>query len=473
MILAPSSEVSAEVSAVALFLGSTELTTVERPIDGLPDRGELDSVLLAPRVGDDWMGWLAACRGRMRASGRIAVLIDNRFHQRLARLRRPGSRRGSAGSASSSLAAVRAALRRAGFAGERVYAVSPSAERPLAMHPWSWSDTWRAPALLVCAAASDSAPPMLLDQAALALERLQHGAAETAAQATRVAHSPREKSIALVQGRTARYVVRIARSTVMDEDESRSYRLLETMQANPRVAALVPRPLGAVTIGPLAFYAQSHLDGMPLSRVLRRSNRGKFLAQAQTFLNCLNPDLANSAPRFCPGPAAAELSRPMIDFALSYVTDHKLRQRAAKLVSEPLASECVRLGIVHGDFGMGNLLVEGERITGVIDWEAARPLGLPVLDAFNYLDSAHRCCEPNQSIVDLLPALAGRAAWPVADEIDFLARTFERCGIDFLHRQACAVLYALFHFGPQLRFADRFPEPIRRMEAALHRVVMQ
>ena len=43
----------------------------------------------------------------------------------------------------------------------------------------------------------------------------------------------------------------------------------------------------------------------------------------------------------------------------------------------PPAAEAVR--VVHGDFRMGNFLVEGERITGILDWELAH-LGDPLED---------------------------------------------------------------------------------------------
>jgi hypothetical protein len=38
---------------------------------------------------------------------------------------------------------------------------------------------------------------------------------------------------------------------------------------------------------------------------------------------------------------------------------------------------------VHGDFWTGNLLVEGNRLTGVIDWSAGGSDGLPMLDALH------------------------------------------------------------------------------------------
>ena len=39
-------------------------------------------------------------------------------------------------------------------------------------------------------------------------------------------------------------------------------------------------------------------------------------------------------------------------------------------------------GFVHGDFWAQNLLVRGERLAGVVDWEAAGPGRLPLLDLF-------------------------------------------------------------------------------------------
>jgi aminoglycoside phosphotransferase (APT) family kinase protein len=39
----------------------------------------------------------------------------------------------------------------------------------------------------------------------------------------------------------------------------------------------------------------------------------------------------------------------------------------------------------HGDFGHANLLAQGGRLSGVVDWNKAAPAGLPLLDLFNLL----------------------------------------------------------------------------------------
>ena len=160
----------------------------------------------------------------------------------------------------------------------------------------------------------------------------------------------------------------------------------------------------------------------------------------------------------------------MAEFVLRHVVDPSLRARAKSMIDETLLGATSRLGIVHGDFGTGNILVSGSRITGVIDWEAARCGAPPVLDAFNYLDSVHRTCNKGLSIVDTLPMLA-EGDWPIPGEMDFLRESFRRSGVDFRFRKGFALMYFLFHIGPQLRFASEEQGPKRRLEQVLRRMV--
>ena len=45
-------------------------------------------------------------------------------------------------------------------------------------------------------------------------------------------------------------------------------------------------------------------------------------------------------------------------------------------------------GFGHGDFFLGNLLVDGDRLTGVVDWDSGGPGRLPLLDLFHLLHLA-------------------------------------------------------------------------------------
>ena len=63
----------------------------------------------------------------------------------------------------------------------------------------------------------------------------------------------------------------------------------------------------------------------------------------------------------------------MVEFALRQIADASLRTAAMNGLAESLRGATGRLGVAHGDFGTSNILVDRMRITGVIDWDAARP----------------------------------------------------------------------------------------------------
>jgi aminoglycoside phosphotransferase (APT) family kinase protein len=52
--------------------------------------------------------------------------------------------------------------------------------------------------------------------------------------------------------------------------------------------------------------------------------------------------------------------------------------------AKALRDHHVPLVSVHGDYWMGNLLVRGNGLTGVIDWERAKAVGLPFLDVYKF-----------------------------------------------------------------------------------------
>jgi aminoglycoside phosphotransferase (APT) family kinase protein len=78
----------------------------------------------------------------------------------------------------------------------------------------------------------------------------------------------------------------------------------------------------------------------------------------------------------------------------------------------------VPVGFGHGDFWGGNLLAQNGRLVGVVDWDAAGPGRLPLLDLFHFR----------------LSAAASRARRPLGHVI---ADEFEQSGMDELTREYC------------------------------------
>lgn len=479
MILEPADESCNELDALRLFLGSDPLRMIGRPPGQCRSQDlahpleSVGSILVlagsdADTAAERLPSLLADCRSRLSDDGRIAVLAGNRLRLVMSALRARDFTQGEVAGEpwwrqGFSANAILAMVRRAGYEDIALFAVSPSREMPSELRPSSLADRLAAPAFLVTAGKSSTPDGFLLRRAMTAIEG-ERSIAHARAPATlsRVVNSSRGKSIAIVEQDRARSVIRIARSATMREDESVSYGIIGQLQANQTVGDLVPRPLGQIDTGGFAFFAQSGVPGTPLYTRIRGSNRAHYVREVERFLLGMNADLIERPPVALDSDMAASNIQPMVDFALSHLEDSRLRAVATTNLEEALAGAVSRLGTVHGDFGTANILVDQGRITGVIDWEAVRPWGPPVLDAFNYLDTAHQSCRGNVGIVATLPLLASDA-WPVAEEARFLRSMFDFCDIDVRYRRGFALLYALFHIGPQLRFAHA-DGPRRRLE---------
>jgi len=325
-----------------------------------------------------------------------------------------------------------------------------------------------APSFLVTADKKGSDGEFFLERVMESLDRavgIRNGARPWRLQ--RIFNSYRAKSVVLMEAETSRVVVRIPRSELMQEDEERSCLILQQVRSNPAISTLVPLPILNGEIEGVSFFAQTHLNGVPLSTQIRNHNRRAYLQEVNRFLRALNPGLPSTPPfpvSDISGPAGC---RSLCDFVLQRLPDDGLRTQARALIHDSLRGAESRLGIAHGDFGASNILVSGLEITGVIDWETARDGVPPVIDAFNYLESIHRFCGDNVSIVGTLPLLA-RGDWPEPGEMEFLRDFFAYCGIDFRFRRGFALLYLMSHIGSQLRFHDRDKGPLQRLQQVLH-----
>ncbi len=427
---------------------------------------------------------LAECGRMLRPGGRISMLWPNRTHRFVtalsARLRRgtPGTS-GRAPVDAQAFGARRVpplhrlmrGLRAGGFDDIAIHAAEPGPGIPDTLRERTWRDAWSAPMWLVTARRSGPDAPTLLD--AIVLEAGTSGP-RPASRWFRVTHSSRGKSLALARRGDVDLVIHLPHEPVALADEAEAHRLLVDLQSNPRIATRVPKPLARGSRAGQAWYAESRLPGVPLSAALSRdasrAARSAWLREADAFLRALNPGLEQQASvPLTDGAAGADL-RAMQERLLAHLADPGLRRDAATLLDAAWAGMTSRIGIAHGDFGTANILVAEGRISGVIDWEAARRAAAPALDAFNYLDGVERRCNPRRSIVDTIPMLAD-GDWPVDEEREFLSEQLRRSGIDGRFHRSCALLYFLFHVGPQLRFAAHEEGPRRRTEQILRRLI--
>jgi aminoglycoside phosphotransferase (APT) family kinase protein len=428
----------------------------------------------SPRTGAALQDLLEACGRVLCPGGRIALLARNPgtlLHDALHGVRSllAGPAADSSGLARWRRDGLVRAASSAGFVDLQAFACTPASPMPITVEVVGLSGRSRPAAWLLTAARPGDGSPFALEEM---LRRVSAhvGKAPEAWSLERVTHSERGKSIALCRGTGEGVVLRIARCEAMRRDEERSAALLATIGAERGIAGWVPRPLASGSVDFIDYHAQTRLPGRPLGAVLTEANRSTYVEQAGAFLRALNPRIESKGAEALADTCGAHVGEPMIPFALRHLESVELRERAAAAVSRALERVACRRGIVHGDFGTGNILVDDGRISGVIDWEAAYDDGPPVFDAINLLDAVHRHCHPDARIFDTLPALAS-GEWPVADEVAFLRGVFDRCGADFANLDAFVMLYVIFHVGPQLRYARSDPGPAIRLEQVLRRLM--
>jgi hypothetical protein len=213
----------------------------------------------------------------------------------------------------------------------------------------------------------------------------------------------------------------------------------------PTVADELPRPLLLERIGGRVVLVATALPGSPLSvdyyhpghvqssdlvaedfrlagswlaRFQQETESGGVILGPQAFDDYVRPTFARY--------------RQTIGWS---TWEEELLDRLA-LVCHELAGVPVPLVAVHGDYAIGNVLVNRGRVSGVVDWELGRRVGLPFSDLFKFAASYGSYLD--RAVVPRHGALPGHPGW---------AKARERWGAFADWANAMGFLYAYFGRG--------------------------
>jgi hypothetical protein len=151
------------------------------------------------------------------------------------------------------------------------------------------------------------------------------------------------------------------------EDQSGALEALRASHPEAIVADRVPWPLAVGKTGLADWSLEQRLPGSKPEGLLGPA----LLAQCADFLVALH------------GADGASAGRSLSEDAESIAAVRPPERRAAlAAVGSRLDSALadVPRGFGHGDFFLGNLLTEGDHLSGVVDWDAGGPGRLPLLD---------------------------------------------------------------------------------------------
>ncbi len=186
-----------------------------------------------------------------------------------------------------------------------------------------------------------------------------------------------------------RLAVKIATTLAAAETVEAEARLLVALRrlSLGRVGATLPRHAGTYDCAGMLAAAASAVPGVPMITRYHSfrhvSRRGRVLADfaaARQWLAGLHDDSSeDAAPISLIDDLPERISRRWPDHPATQILARELPRLQARLA----AAEVPRT-VVHGDFWPGNLLMTGDRVTGVVDWASGQLRGDPLRDVARF-----------------------------------------------------------------------------------------
>ena len=264
-----------------------------------------------------------------------------------------------------------------------------------------------------------------------------------------VDYAPAAKATLLLFGTDGRpcLVAKLARSPETERVlVAERAALLDVWSARPSsVTAELPRPVALERVSGRLVLLSTAVPGTPLTmryyapgHVRHPGRVAADLAAAGSWLGRFQRETRSGTIVLGPG-AFEDWIRPTFD---RYRTEAGWGSWEADLLDHLsdlcglLAGTRVPVVAVHGDYALGNILLDQGRVSGVVDWELGRGAGLPFSDLFKFAASygsyLDRACPPARGSVP------GHPGW---------SRARDRWGATPGWANGTGILYTFFGSG--------------------------
>jgi aminoglycoside phosphotransferase (APT) family kinase protein len=206
--------------------------------------------------------------------------------------------------------------------------------------------------------------------------------------------------VAVVRCRTSgsRRVVKLPCTVEGAAGLRRQAQVLAALHADVRLGdwlGVVPRPRAHGEIAGHSFWIEEAVPGTPVPERSMRVGADAVVAAAVNLIEGLH---SRTAEHRTVGPTdiAEWIDWPLHRLAAFYAVRSRpgrplaaLRRLGIELSGE-LAHRTVRTSWVHGDFWTGNVLITGNAVTGIVDWDRAESDQLPLHDLLHLTVFAKR-----------------------------------------------------------------------------------
>jgi aminoglycoside phosphotransferase len=227
---------------------------------------------------------------------------------------------------------------------------------------------------------------------------------------------------------------------------------LDRLQSDGRLGewrAMVPVLLGSGNISGGTYLVTSTLPGIDASRATLDTMR--WLTPA--VVDAIGPlHLLDSTEDEVDAVLLDRLVEgPIAELRATVRHTGSVDRLAAGLRAE-LTGRRVMLGWTHGDLALANVMVAGQRVTGIVDWENSRQHDLTVLDLALWLLIAPGRGQPREIGARVVSRLRSDQAWLPAESRLLADRT---CG-NSISGRALLLLAWLRHITDTLAKSDRY-----------------
>lgn len=284
-------------------------------------------------------------------------------------------------------------------------------------------------------------------QSPTVLEEVARAAAQDVGQPTLELECPMLRASGVLVSRSERLVLKVAIGPGRREIEQHraGLELVGSLGPGQAVTTRLPRLHGCGENGLAYWSLEDRIDGQEPPAL-----SGRLLEDCLEFLVGLRSSGGQTTAPEGSLASSAEL--------VATLCEREHRGALLKLAGELEADlHGVPRGIAHGDFWTGNLLAQGDRLRGVVDWTAARQDQLPLLDLVNLLAAERARRYFGRAIrTYLLPAARAGGDAPM--------RTYcERLGLALspVQLEAIAIAWWLERVARELQtYGDRVKRPI-------------
>lgn len=196
------------------------------------------------------------------------------------------------------------------------------------------------------------------------------------------------------ENRTPSLVVKIPRTKDSIPVVSIEARNIASLQAGFPDLEEIPRALFCIDNGALFAKARSYVDGVPLIApgVVNERNRRDISLRVTSWLI----EFARNTTTDAPPDWRESLVDPVLSILMSLFSSKlspEQLQETRRIVSQLSLSSLVW---EHRDLNLGNIILDHDRKVGLIDWEFARPGGLPAADLICFLTNLNARFEKPQ-----------------------------------------------------------------------------